>query len=122
MPSAIPRRPESGERRGEVDRSGAWLVPPRRIGKLDMRRDMAVRRPCASDVVAIHRDMIEVEKQSEPSRTDQANHIGRFVDGRSEEHTSELQSLMRISYAVFCLKKTQPLHTNNTKQTTYIKI
>src|SRR3546814_5003222 len=31
----------------------------------------------------------------------------RFVSnpGRSEEHTSELQSLMRISYAVFCLKK-----------------
>src|SRR3546814_1313258 len=31
-----------------------------------------------------------------------------FDDGRSEEHTSELQSLMRISYAVFCLKKKQP--------------
>src|SRR3546814_9624444 len=30
-------------------------------------------------------------------------------DNRSEEHTSELQSLMRISYAVFCLKK----NTNN---------
>src|SRR3546814_15742384 len=29
----------------------------------------------------------------------------RLSDGRSEEHTSELQSLMRISYAVFCLKK-----------------
>src|SRR3546814_7385500 len=28
-----------------------------------------------------------------------------LVDERSEEHTSELQSLMRISYAVFCLKK-----------------
>src|SRR3546814_3545036 len=28
-----------------------------------------------------------------------------FLFGRSEEHTSELQSLMRISYAVFCLKK-----------------
>src|SRR3546814_1582489 len=28
----------------------------------------------------------------------------RFAIGRSEEHTSELQSLMRISYAVFCLK------------------
>src|SRR3546814_10292311 len=28
-----------------------------------------------------------------------------FPHGRSEEHTSELQSLMRISYAVFCLKK-----------------
>src|SRR3546814_6382225 len=32
---------------------------------------------------------------------------------RSEEHTSELQSLMRITYAVFCLKK------NNKKQTTH---
>src|SRR3546814_1525134 len=30
---------------------------------------------------------------------------GRAPIGRSEEHTSELQSLMRISYAVFCLKK-----------------
>src|SRR3546814_7362174 len=29
---------------------------------------------------------------------------------RSEEHTSELQSLMRISYAVFCLKKTKYTH------------
>src|SRR3546814_9176494 len=31
--------------------------------------------------------------------------------GRSEEHTSELQSLMRISYAVFCLKKKKNIHT-----------
>src|SRR3546814_6213450 len=31
--------------------------------------------------------------------------VAPTVDGRSEEHTSELQSLMRISYAVFCLKK-----------------
>src|SRR3546814_5846784 len=35
------------------------------------------------------------------------------VEARSEEHTSELQSLMRISYAVFCLKK-------KTNRTTYI--
>src|SRR3546814_3545455 len=33
--------------------------------------------------------------------------VERSGFGRSEEHTSELQSLMRISYAVFCLKKTQ---------------
>src|SRR3546814_7278457 len=32
---------------------------------------------------------------------------------RSEEHTSELQSLMRISYAVFCLKKKQPIYRIN---------
>src|SRR3546814_2778598 len=34
-------------------------------------------------------------------------HGVRIIDDRSEEHTSELQSLMRISYAVFCLKKQQ---------------
>src|SRR3546814_3153259 len=33
---------------------------------------------------------------------------------RSEEHTSELQSLMRITYAVFCLKKKQLEHIHNT--------
>src|SRR3546814_8056356 len=32
----------------------------------------------------------------------------KYVGVRSEEHTSELQSLMRISYAVFCLKKKTP--------------
>src|SRR3546814_1243962 len=32
---------------------------------------------------------------------------------RSEEHTSELQSLMRISYAVFCLKKKKTTQNNN---------
>src|SRR3546814_9915185 len=41
-------------------------------------------------------------------RIDPGNHRGQAVELtlRSEEHTSELQSLMRISYAVFCLKKT----------------
>src|SRR3546814_4290844 len=41
-------------------------------------------------------------------------YIGSGRVERSEEHTSELQSLMRISYAVFCLKKkkTQRTHTN----------
>src|SRR3546814_8566471 len=36
------------------------------------------------------------------------------VATRSEEHTSELQSLMRISYAVFCLKKKKAEQTTNT--------
>src|SRR3546814_8510441 len=39
----------------------------------------------------------------------------RLEIGRSEEHTSELQSLMRISYAVFCLNKTNhKAHQNTT--------
>src|SRR3546814_1398054 len=37
---------------------------------------------------------------------------GRDHVARSEEHTSELQSLMRISYAVFCLKNKKLQHTN----------
>src|SRR3546814_5008373 len=38
---------------------------------------------------------------------------------RSEEHTSELQSLMRISYAVFCLKKKKHKKRNNTPKEQY---
>src|SRR3546814_1828573 len=38
---------------------------------------------------------------------------GRRAAVRSEEHTSELQSLMRISYAVFCLKKKKKINTQN---------
>src|SRR3546814_4812474 len=38
---------------------------------------------------------------------------GKIQEERSEEHTSELQSLMRISYAVFCLKKKKTLTENH---------
>src|SRR3546814_4512462 len=41
----------------------------------------------------------------------------RWLGYRSEEHTSELQSLMRISYAVFCLKK-KKLNTHNQQLST----
>src|SRR3546814_3339094 len=48
-------------------------------------------------------------------------HGADLLEGRSKEHTSELQSLMRISYAVFCLKKkkqnkTTRKHTNRNRQ------
>src|SRR3546814_10025686 len=50
----------------------------------------------------------------------QGHENGFFTGGRSEEHTSELQSLMRNSYAVFCLKKTTNTTTtaNNKQKTT----
>src|SRR3546814_937032 len=41
-------------------------------------------------------------------------------DERSEEHTSELQSLMRISYAVFCLKKKKIPHNRHNNTSTRI--
>src|SRR3546814_8094557 len=43
----------------------------------------------------------------------------RIAAFRSEEHTSELQSLMRTSYAVFCLKKKKHQQTQNTAQAEY---
>src|SRR3546814_3963122 len=55
----------------------------------------------------------------------QRHRVVAIVDGirraRSEEHTSELQSLMRISYAVFCLKKkkTKSPQIKHAKQTRY---
>src|SRR3546814_2270978 len=54
------------------------------------------------EAALVHRDRI-VEHR--------AQHIED--GGRSEEHTSELQSLMRISYAVFCLKKKTHTASNN---------
>src|SRR3546814_2128687 len=44
------------------------------------------------------------------------------VRRRSEEHTSELQSLMRISYAVFCLKKKTTAQYNTNKQSTSLQL
>src|SRR3546814_8034475 len=64
---------------------------------------MAVRR----GAVAAGRDALLSGMAGHPS----AVRAGRFASPRSEEHTSELQSLMRISYAVFCLKK--KTRTNN---------
>src|SRR3546814_9060905 len=43
--------------------------------------------------------------------------IAAIAATRSEEHTSELQSLMRISYAVFCLKKKKKNRSRNTQMT-----
>src|SRR3546814_4892105 len=61
-----------------------------------------------------------LSSQAEPSAREMAEIIdavkkegisGVFVENRSEEHTSELQSLMRSSYAVFCLKKKKKYKT-----------
>src|SRR3546814_5728852 len=50
-----------------------------------------------------------LEELAEAIYANSARFGGKPIWARSEEHTSELQSLMRISYAVFCLKK----HRNN---------
>src|SRR3546814_6813241 len=52
-----------------------------------------------------HAEFSHVTHQPRQALRNQFDFGGGHVQNRSEEHTSELQSLMRISYAVFCLKK-----------------
>src|SRR3546814_5390949 len=54
-------------------------------------------------------------------RVENASYAAKLVVERSEEHTSELQSLMRISYAVFCLKK-KKIRVNITVKHAHSKI
>src|SRR3546814_8052573 len=72
-------------------RQAAQALPARGLRR---RRadDRAVHNPCRLALVLRHRGRRDGARSRRPDR-------------RSEEHTSELQSLMRISYAVFCLKK-----------------
>src|SRR3546814_3594564 len=59
----------------------------------------------------IAREAFVAELGSGPETLLPADRLGRLVaEGRSEQHTSELQSLMRISYAVFCLTKKTAEH------------
>src|SRR3546814_2452434 len=51
-----------------------------------------------------HFKPIEIERGQRCERRERERHLIKIDADRSEEHTSELQSLMRISYAVLCLK------------------
>src|SRR3546814_2423878 len=80
-------------------------------------------RPRPDDLVPHARDRVLARRreaeQHVPVRR-QPRHLSRALElegvgtVRSEEHTSELQSLMRISYAVFCLNKTNTITTTIT--------
>src|SRR3546814_3081672 len=71
----------------------------------DLRLGARVASPVTTALArsALARPCIRVKDSSLTRRIRVAGDL--FEIGRSEEHTSELQSLMRISYAVFCLKK-----------------
>src|SRR3546814_2648223 len=64
-----------------------------------------------ADVDRIDREQIADARCPDIARPRRAEEkVAKEARGRSEEHTSELQSLMRISYAVFCLKKKKKKH------------
>src|SRR3546814_4699992 len=90
-----------------IEGEGLRAVRDRAVLALGMAA--ALRR---SEIVALTLEDIELVPQGmkiliRGSKTDQerAGVVIAIPEGRSEEHTSELKSLMRISYAVFCLKK-----------------
>src|SRR3546814_6531576 len=86
----------------------AWLLPHE--GHLHTVQAMHALHASAGNTVAWHwASPVSALSANTIQTEDQSHRFDRVFDvrgtGRSEEHTSELQSLMRISYAVFCLKK-----------------
>src|SRR3546814_1970408 len=70
--------------------------------------------PGPASGVNSHVDWLHHAGCSLPPPGKRAHHPGGGPRSRSEEHTSELQSLMRISYAVFCLKKKKTAREKHT--------
>src|SRR3546814_9903033 len=101
----------------------AWQDRPHRMRKADIRRGHKGNERISDMLEELHRTLFAVDDRSWrgkkatlrfsliSSSREEAEDAEGGDAGRSEEHTSELQSLMRISYAVFCLKK------KNKKQT-----
>src|SRR3546814_10316033 len=108
----IPRPPRST--RPDTLFPYTTLFRSRCLRHLYRRLRSLLRHPRSAAALAaakhgLHRDMGRVRD----------GHHGHICGGvRSEEHTSELQSLMRISYAVFCLKKKNNIIEKSKEQTT----
>src|SRR3546814_3367750 len=122
---AVIERP-ADQRRGRVvdDQRDTELFadprhsPDRERHQLRVRQGLA--EECPGPAVGGAAEGIGIGRVDEPGLdAHRLQGVGEQVPGRSEEHTSELQSLMRISYAVFCLKKkikdtrTNILYSNN---------
>src|SRR3546814_1060271 len=98
--------------RGDEELADRIIARDKKIDEIEMEVDklsvrvIALRAPMADDlreVIAALKIAGVVERIGDYAKNI-ARRIGK-IEERSEEHTSELQSLMRISYAVFCLKK-----------------
>src|SRR3546814_3948379 len=86
------------------------------------RSDAAPNQRAAGDAwTPAAQTMVLAERGLPPYTTPSAEHsvtgVPSTTSTRSEEHTSELQSLMRISYAVFCLKKKTKLYNKEAAKT-----
>src|SRR3546814_6350058 len=104
-------------------------LPPARASESGQGLDWRQARQPSAERALTARDLVRLRDIGPTGDDNPAAHImaispdGNWVafqlrradpetNRRSEEHTSELQSLMRISYAVFCLKKKNTTHNN----------
>src|SRR3546814_6342241 len=100
---------------GHVDGRVARLRPPPQSGKI-ARYAIAEQTPLGRGIGPRHMRHAVHHPPPQQFARDPACHAARTAP-RSEEHTSELQSLMRISYAVFCLQNKKH-STTTTRQKT----
>src|SRR3546814_3858017 len=123
------RRDQFGRARGRMDRLARRRVccGPARHGTRRMNRQCILASRPEGIAQAENFALVTAERlplaDGEIRVRNQFLSVEPAMRGRSEEHTSELQSLMRISYAVFCLKKqknnnTKPHNTTHTTQPT----
>src|SRR3546814_10571161 len=91
---------------GEEVRVLARLAAAQAAGQ-DVQAEMRRQRVFGQREHLLRQTLSRVPQRAWPAAVQHAHDI------RSEEHTSELQSLMRISYAVFCLKKKKKQRTLN---------
>src|SRR3546814_3734825 len=87
----------------EFQAAGRGAEQQRRNGEVEHEGVEPLDRLLAHPALAA--DHIAAEHQAEDRQHGLEDGLHGQRDARSEEHTSELQSLMRTSYAVFCLKK-----------------
>src|SRR3546814_4894100 len=103
---------------GQVVAAGTELLRLIRDGRLEWRAelsadDLALVEPGATVQLPSREGTVTGRIRAVSPGVDSQARTGTIhADLRSEEHTSELQSLMRISYAVFCLKKKTQKTTN----------
>src|SRR3546814_2653035 len=112
---AWPRRPKPSR----LDSGGIGFsdVPPTPWLSATTRRSIPTNRPLSGRLVQSALAVVWTSTSQPPPRRSavtigvpSASRAQVFLPRRSEEHTSELQSLMRISYAVFCLQHKKRSH------------
>src|SRR3546814_1109053 len=98
-----------GQRIDPVSGKILGRLPDVSQGGSDLRTTLSIDQQRGLAVPVLHREAQgskDLRQQGKPPNA---------LTARSEEHTSELQSLMRISYAVFCMKKTQHMERQDNR-------